>query len=153
MCRRGEGTGSKGIATKFGGIEEDWGVGFIGTQTHLLPKFSFSSDFGHFFENVGKCKIVYVSRKKYRNIQISGGIVPRGFQKCGGPDPRDPPPPLPSATTLTEGVQEPAAGASAQSYGLHRRRCSLFIHGRSLHIVIHTWLLHSLLSRLFTSRY
>ena len=24
------------------------GVGFIGTQTHLSPKFSFSSDFGHF---------------------------------------------------------------------------------------------------------
>ena len=25
-----------------------WGDGFIGTQAHLLPKVSFSSDFGHF---------------------------------------------------------------------------------------------------------
>ena len=25
-----------------------WGDGFMGTQTHLPPKFSFSSDFGHF---------------------------------------------------------------------------------------------------------
>ena len=29
---------------------------------------------------------------------ISGGIVPRGFQKCGGPDPRDPPPPVGDAS-------------------------------------------------------
>ena len=35
----------RGVATNFclGG-----GDGFIGSQTHLLPKFSFYSDFGHF---------------------------------------------------------------------------------------------------------
>ena len=34
------------------------GDGFMGTQTHLPPKFSFSSDFGHFIwkmENAKKC--------------------------------------------------------------------------------------------------
>ena len=43
----------------------DYGVGFIGTQTHLHPKFNFSSDFGYFYlENVGKCKILYLRFKK-----------------------------------------------------------------------------------------
>ena len=37
------------------------GGGFIGTQTHLPPKFSFSSDFGHF---ILKMTAKYVSRKK-----------------------------------------------------------------------------------------
>ena len=36
----------------------DWGVGVIDTQTHLPPKFNFSSDLGHFvlkmFENAKK---------------------------------------------------------------------------------------------------
>ena len=41
-----------------------WRDGFIGTQTHVPQKFSFSSDFGHYFENVGKCKIAQESGKK-----------------------------------------------------------------------------------------
>ena len=45
------------------------GDGFMGTQIHLPPKFSFSSDFGHFIlkmlENI---KFAYVSRKKDSEI-------------------------------------------------------------------------------------
>ena len=31
------------------------------------------------------------ARKKHAEISKFLGVVPRGFQKCGGPDPRDPP--------------------------------------------------------------
>ena len=42
-----------------------WGDVFIGTQTYLPPKVSFSSDFGHFIlKMVEKTKLSYVSRKK-----------------------------------------------------------------------------------------
>ena len=42
------------------------GVGFIGTHTHLSPKFSFSSDFGHFIlKMLENAKKIYVLRKKY----------------------------------------------------------------------------------------
>ena len=38
------------------------GDGFMGTQTHLPPKFSFSSDFGHFIlKMVENAKFSYVS--------------------------------------------------------------------------------------------
>ena len=37
----------------------NWGNGFIGTQIHLPPKISFSSDFGHFIrEMLENVKIV-----------------------------------------------------------------------------------------------
>ena len=42
-----------------------WRDGFVGTQTHLTPKFSFSSDFGHFISKVVEnAKLSYVSRNK-----------------------------------------------------------------------------------------
>ena len=85
----------------------DWGVGFIGTQTHLPQKFSFSSDFGHLiWKMLGKCKIVYVSRKIYWNRYLNfWGDRPRGFQKCGGRDPRDPPPPSATPLDLAKGAE------------------------------------------------
>ena len=66
---------SKGVATKFwlgGGVE------FIGTQTHLPQKFSFSSDFGHFIlkmlENAKK-----VSRQKLLKYPNFWGVDTRAF--------------------------------------------------------------------------
>ena len=74
----------------------DWGRGgFIGTQTHIPTKFSFSSDFCHFILKMLKNakKNTYVSRKK-SEISLFLGGRPRCFQKFGDPDPRDPPPPI-----------------------------------------------------------
>ena len=74
------------LATKF------WlGVGFIGTQNresvyypaqdHLHPKFSISSDFGHFvFKKLANGKF-YTLQKDTEIPTISGGGVPCGFQK------------------------------------------------------------------------
>ena len=66
----------KGIAMKFclgGG-----GHGFIGTQTHLPPKFSFSSDFGHFIlKMVENANFSYVSRKKMMKYHNFWWDVPR----------------------------------------------------------------------------
>ena len=45
----------------------DWGggVGFIGTQTHLPPTFSFFSDFSYFiFLKLENANLSYVSGKK-----------------------------------------------------------------------------------------
>ena len=45
------------------------GDGFIGIQTHLPQKISFSSDFGHFIlKMVENAKLSYVSRKKDTEI-------------------------------------------------------------------------------------
>ena len=70
----------KGVATKF--VLE---FGFIGTQTHLPPKFSFSSDFGHFiFKMSENAKFLYVSRKKILEYpNFCGGRLPR-FSKLQG---------------------------------------------------------------------
>ena len=60
-----------------------WGDEFMGTHTHLPPKVSFSSDFGNFFENVGKCKILIRVNKQQKqscwNILISSGTSPADF--------------------------------------------------------------------------
>ena len=72
-----------------GGSNRWW----IGTQTHLPQKFSFSSDFGHFVLKMLKIAKKYTFLgKKYINIQISGGgdRPPRGFQKCGALTPAIP---------------------------------------------------------------
>ena len=55
------------------------GDGFIGTQTHLPPKLSFYSDFGHFIlKNGGKCKIfICVKKKKMLKYHHFWGAVPR----------------------------------------------------------------------------
>ena len=46
----------RGVATKF-----CLGGGFMGTQTHLPPKLSFSSDFGHFiWKMLENAKFAYV---------------------------------------------------------------------------------------------
>ena len=68
--------------------------GFIGTQTHLPQKFSFSSDFGHFILKIvdNNAKFSSVSRKnmlKYHHFW--GGDVPRWFFDCGGRVPPVPP--------------------------------------------------------------
>ena len=58
------------------------------------PKNCFSSDFGQFiWKMLENAKHLYVLRKRYWNIQISGGHPPR-FSKVRGscPDPHDPPP-------------------------------------------------------------
>ena len=48
------------------------GDGFMGTQTHLPPKFSLSSDFGHFISKMlDNAKVANVSRKKILKIEIS----------------------------------------------------------------------------------
>ena len=54
------------------------GDGFIGTQTHLPPKFSFSSDFDHLILNmVENAKLSYVSRKKMLKYHNFWGDVSR----------------------------------------------------------------------------
>ena len=69
------------------------GDGFIGTQTHLLLKFSFSSDFCHFiWKMVENAEFSYVSRKKILKYHHCWGNVPRWFFDCGGRVPRPPPP-------------------------------------------------------------
>ena len=79
------------------------GDGFMGSQTHLLPKFSFSLDFGHFISKMlEKAKFPNVSREKILKCPNFGGDIPRWFFDCGGrvpPSPRfrrscpDPPSP------------------------------------------------------------
>ena len=69
----------KGVPTKL------WlGVGFISTQSHLPPKFSFSSDFGHFILKILENAKIYVLRKKILKYPNFCGGRPRGFLKCGG---------------------------------------------------------------------
>ena len=86
---------NKGVATKFwlGGGGSD--VGFIGTQTHLPQKFSFSSDFGHFILKILENAEKKFQEKSYWNIQISGGSAPAFFKVRGSW-----PPPPPSVTPL-----------------------------------------------------
>ena len=73
------------------------GDGFTGTQSHLPPQFRFSLDFDHFIlkmlVNTQKLKVL---RKKFLKHPNLWWVDPRGFQKCGGRDPRPPP----SATPL-----------------------------------------------------
>ena len=70
---------SKGVVTKF-----CLGDGFMGTQTHLPPKFSFSSDFGHFnLKMLKNSKFSFVSRKKVPEISSFLGDVPRRFLDWG----------------------------------------------------------------------
>ena len=79
----------KGAATKFC----LWGDRFIGTKTHLPPKFSFSLDFGHFryFENNVKCKILIRVKKEVTEMSlVSGGTSPADFSTGGDAPPRSP---------------------------------------------------------------
>ena len=80
-----------GVATKFCLSGE---VGFIGTQTHLPPKFSFYSDFGHLIM-LKKGNFYTFHEKKYTEISKFLGNCPPRFSKIR-PDPCDPP----SATPL-----------------------------------------------------
>ena len=62
------------------------GDGFIGIQTHLPPKLSFSSDFGHFIlKMVENAKYSSVSRKKDAKISsfLGGGRPPLIFRLRG----------------------------------------------------------------------
>ena len=64
---------SRGVATTF-----FWGDGFIGTQTHIPQKFSFSSDFGHFILKMEEnAKFSSVSRKRMLKYHHFWGDVPR----------------------------------------------------------------------------
>ena len=54
------------------------GDGFMGTQTHVSPKFSFSSDFGHFISKMlENAKFANVSRKKMLKYHNFWGDFPR----------------------------------------------------------------------------
>ena len=53
-----------------------------------LQKFSFSSDFAHYFENFGKCKICKCVKKKDTEISSSGGTSPADFSTAGDASPR-----------------------------------------------------------------
>ena len=71
------------------------GGGFLGTQTHLPPKFSFFLGFRPlYFENDGKCKVCIYVKKKDTEILLFLGDVPRKFFDCGGRVPPAPPPPI-----------------------------------------------------------
>ena len=55
------------------------GDGFMGTEVHLPPKFSFFSDFGHFILNMlENAKFSYVWRKKI------GTYLPTEISQCLG---------------------------------------------------------------------
>ena len=59
--------------------------------THLPPKFSFSSDFGHFIlKMVENAKFSYVSRKKKSEIKEFLGTSPADFSTAGDASPRPP---------------------------------------------------------------
>ena len=59
---------ARGIATRFC-FKQNLGDGFMGTQTHLPPKFIFSSDFGHFISKMlENAKFANVPRKKDTGI-------------------------------------------------------------------------------------
>ena len=67
------------------------GDGFIGTQTHLLHRFSFSSDFGHF---ILKMQLLLLENAKstsksvkYRNFW---GTSPAGLSTARDVSPRPP---------------------------------------------------------------
>ena len=80
-------TSDRGVATNFclGGD------GFIGTQTYLTPKLSFSSDFGHFIlKLVENAKQLFVSRKKTLKYHNFWEDVPRWFFDCRGRVPPSP---------------------------------------------------------------
>ena len=59
----------------------------MSTQTHLPPKCSFSSDFGHFnLKILENAKMAYVTKiLKYHNF---GGTSPADFSTAGDPSPR-----------------------------------------------------------------
>ena len=50
----------RGVATKF-----CLGDGFIGTETHLPPKFSLPSDFGHFILTMVEMQNFHMCQKRY----------------------------------------------------------------------------------------
>ena len=69
-------------------------VGVIGTQTHLPPKFSFSSNLGHFvLKMLENAKILYVKKKYTEMSKFLGGRNPR-FSKVGVPTTATPPAPV-----------------------------------------------------------
>ena len=81
----------------------DWGVGFIGTQTHLPPKFSFSSDFDYFIlKMLENGKLYTFQEQRFRNIHNFWGSSPAVFKSAGvlRLTPATPPPP-PSTKPLT----------------------------------------------------
>ena len=70
-----------------------WGDGFIGTQTHLPPKFSFSSDFGQFIlEMVENAKLSCVKKNDAEISYFLGGTSPADFSTAGDASARPPPP-------------------------------------------------------------
>ena len=87
-CRRlWIGVQTRDVSTKF-----CWGDGFIGTQTHLPPKFSFSSDFGHFIlKMMENAKIVHMGQKKAEISSFLGGTSPQIVRLRGARLPVPPP--------------------------------------------------------------
>ena len=61
-----------------------WGDGFIGTQTHLPPKCSFSSDFSYFiWKMVENAKLSCVKKKGTEISSFLGGRPPLIFRLRG----------------------------------------------------------------------
>ena len=70
----------------------------MGTQTHFPPKFSFSSDFGHFiWKMLENTKSLNVSRTKLLKYVNFWGSTHAVFKRAGVVTPTPPPP---SATPL-----------------------------------------------------
>ena len=73
----------------------------MATQTYLPPKFSFSTDFGHFIlKMLENAKFAYVSRKNILKYQFLGGTSPADFSTAGD---ASPPPFLTPMMSLTTG--------------------------------------------------
>ena len=91
-----------------------WGDKCMGTQIHLPPKSSLSSDFNHFIlKLLENAKFVYVSRKKYWNILISGGR-PLLIFNCGDASP------VPQLLTLMISAQILPIKPQDQHQPIHR---------------------------------
>ena len=91
--------------------------GFMGTKTHLPPKLSFSSDFGHFISKMlENAKFANVLRKKILKYQFLGGTSPADFSTAGD---ASPPPPLstPMPSRHVPPKSPPKGGTTARRLG------------------------------------
>ena len=68
----------------------DWGDGFIGTQTHLPPKVSFSPDFVHFILKMLENETIRVKKKVSEMYSFFGGGRPPLVSRPEGRVPRPP---------------------------------------------------------------
>ena len=87
------------------------GKRFMGTQTHLPPKFSFSTDFGHFISKVlENAKFANVSRKKILKYHNFWRDVPADFSTVGTR------PPAPAFDTHVSSLQNVSDGGAKMQF-------------------------------------